>query len=73
MLLEKYAKQLLNFNRQAVIASATVTKDKNAIHLFTEIETVEPESVIKIVSGRLEKSAHLFQVYVRTLSLHETF
>jgi pyruvate/2-oxoglutarate dehydrogenase complex dihydrolipoamide acyltransferase (E2) component len=37
----------LSFNRQAVIASATVTKDKNAIHCFTEIDISEPRSLIR--------------------------
>ena len=32
----------LSFNRRAVIASATVTKEKNAIHCITEVEISEP-------------------------------
>jgi pyruvate/2-oxoglutarate dehydrogenase complex dihydrolipoamide acyltransferase (E2) component len=32
----------LSFNRLAVIASATVTKEKNAIHCITEVEISEP-------------------------------
>jgi pyruvate/2-oxoglutarate dehydrogenase complex dihydrolipoamide acyltransferase (E2) component len=42
-----YKKTHLSFNRQAVIASATVTKGKNAIHCFTEIDITEPRSLIK--------------------------
>ena len=37
----------LGFNRRAVIASATVTKDKNAIHCFTEVDITEPRTLIK--------------------------
>jgi pyruvate/2-oxoglutarate dehydrogenase complex dihydrolipoamide acyltransferase (E2) component len=37
----------LNFNRRAVIASASVTKEKNAIHGFTEIDITEPRRLIK--------------------------
>lgn len=37
----------LSFNRLAVIASATVTKDKNAIHCFTEVDITEPRDLIK--------------------------
>jgi len=37
----------LSFNRRAVIASATVTKDKNAIHCFTEVDITKPRELIK--------------------------
>lgn len=37
----------LSFNRRAVIASATVTKGKNAIHCFTEVDITEPRGLIK--------------------------
>jgi pyruvate/2-oxoglutarate dehydrogenase complex dihydrolipoamide acyltransferase (E2) component len=37
----------LSFNRRAVIASATVTKDKNAIHCFTEVDITVPRDLIK--------------------------
>ena len=42
-----YKKTPLSFNRRAVIASATVTKGKNAIHCFTEIDITEPRTLIK--------------------------
>lgn len=42
-----YKKTPLSFNRQAVIASASVTKAKNAIHCFTEIDITEPRRLIK--------------------------
>jgi len=37
----------LSFNRRAVIASATVTKEKNAIHGFTEVDITVPRQLIK--------------------------
>ena len=37
----------LSFNRRAVIASATVSKNKNAIHCFTEVDITEPRDLIK--------------------------
>jgi len=37
----------LSINRRAVIASATVTKEKNVIHSFTEIDITEPRRLIK--------------------------
>lgn len=42
-----YTSLPLSFNRRAVIASATVTKDKNAIHCFTEVDISEPRDLIK--------------------------
>lgn len=42
-----YTVKPLSFNRRAVIASATVTKDKNAIHCFTEVDITEPRNLIK--------------------------
>jgi len=37
----------LSFNRRTVIASATVTREKNAIHSFTEIDITEPRRLLK--------------------------
>ncbi len=37
----------LSFNRKTVIASASVTKEKNTIHAFTEINITEPHRFIK--------------------------
>ncbi len=37
----------LSFYRQAVIASASVTKEKNVIHSFTEVDITEPRLLIK--------------------------
>lgn len=37
----------LSFNRKAVRASASVTKDRNAIHSFTEVDITKPRKLIK--------------------------
>jgi pyruvate/2-oxoglutarate dehydrogenase complex dihydrolipoamide acyltransferase (E2) component len=42
-----YTSLPLSFNRRAVIASATVTKEKNAIHGFTEVDITIPRRLIK--------------------------
>jgi pyruvate/2-oxoglutarate dehydrogenase complex dihydrolipoamide acyltransferase (E2) component len=42
-----YQNLLLSLNRRAVIASASVTKEKNAIHCFTEVDITEPRDLIK--------------------------
>jgi pyruvate/2-oxoglutarate dehydrogenase complex dihydrolipoamide acyltransferase (E2) component len=42
-----YTSTPLSFNRRAVIASATVTKEKNAIHGITEVDISEPRRFIK--------------------------
>lgn len=45
--MKKYKSIPLSLNRFAVIASASVTKEKNAIHAFTEIDISEPRRLIK--------------------------
>jgi pyruvate/2-oxoglutarate dehydrogenase complex dihydrolipoamide acyltransferase (E2) component len=42
-----YKSSPLSFNRRAVIASASVTKDKNTIHCFTEVDITKPRDWIK--------------------------
>lgn len=37
----------LTINRRAVIASATVTKEKNTIHSFSEVDITEPRRKMK--------------------------
>ena len=45
-----YKSLALSFNRLAVIASASVTKEKNAIHSLTEVDITEPRRLIKDIS-----------------------
>lgn len=42
-----YSNVPLSFNRKMVIASATVSKQKNAIHSFTEVDVTVPRQLIK--------------------------
>jgi len=42
-----YKSLSLSFNRRAVIASASVTKEKNVIHAFTEMDITEPRCLLK--------------------------
>jgi len=42
-----YKSILLTFNRKAVIASATVTKEKNTFHSITEVDISIPRELIK--------------------------
>ena len=44
---EGYRSEKLSPNRKVVIASATVTREKNAIHAFTEIDISEPRRLLK--------------------------
>jgi pyruvate/2-oxoglutarate dehydrogenase complex dihydrolipoamide acyltransferase (E2) component len=44
---KEYKNLPLSFNRRAVIASASITKEKNAIHSFTEVDITEPRRMIK--------------------------
>jgi pyruvate/2-oxoglutarate dehydrogenase complex dihydrolipoamide acyltransferase (E2) component len=60
-----YKKTPLSFNRQAVIASASVTKEKNAIHCFTEIDITEPRSLIKDHFGKTGEKLS-FTAYIVT-------
>jgi len=45
--MNKYKSIPLSLNRFAVIASASVTKEKNSIHAFTEVDISEPRRLIK--------------------------
>jgi pyruvate/2-oxoglutarate dehydrogenase complex dihydrolipoamide acyltransferase (E2) component len=42
-----YKRMPLSFGRQMVAVSATVTKEKNAIHSITEVDITEPRKLIK--------------------------
>jgi pyruvate/2-oxoglutarate dehydrogenase complex dihydrolipoamide acyltransferase (E2) component len=37
----------LSYHRQAIIASASITREKNTIHSFTEVDITEPRRLIK--------------------------
>ena len=42
-----YLSITLSFNRRAIIASASVTREKNTIHCVTEIDITEPRRILK--------------------------
>ena len=44
---DTYKRIPLSFSRKAVIASASVTKENNAIHFFTEVDISEARRKIK--------------------------
>lgn len=48
-----YKSKKLSFSRRSIIASASVTKEKNAIHSFTEIDITKPR---KLINDHLEKT-----------------
>jgi len=48
-----YKSTPLSFNRQAVIASASVTRQRNTIHSFTEVDITEPR---RLMMEHLEKT-----------------
>lgn len=69
MTMKKGYKSLpLSFNRRAVIASATVTKEKNAIHCFTEVDITEPRYLIKKHFEKTEEKLSLTAYIVTCLS-----
>jgi pyruvate/2-oxoglutarate dehydrogenase complex dihydrolipoamide acyltransferase (E2) component len=63
-----YKRIPLSFNRRLVIASATVTKDKNAIHCFTEVDITEPRDLIKKYFEKTGEKLSLTAYVVKCLS-----
>jgi pyruvate/2-oxoglutarate dehydrogenase complex dihydrolipoamide acyltransferase (E2) component len=59
----------LSFNRRAIIASATVTREKNAIHGLTEVDITIPRKLIK---AHFEKTGEKlsFTAYIVTCLAH---
>ncbi len=64
----------LSFNRRAVIASATVTKEKNAIHCITEVDVTEPRKLINehftLTGEKLSFTAYLVACLVHVIKDH---
>ena len=64
----------LSINRRAVIASATVTKEKNAIHSFTEIDISEPRRLMKEhfekTGEKLSLTAYIVTCLAQTIKDH---
>ncbi len=69
-----YRAEPLSFNRRAVIASASVTSERNVIHTLTEIDVSEPRRLIKeyrIKTGeKLSFTAYIVSCLAETLKDH---
>ncbi len=63
-----YKSQPLTINRRAVIASATVTKEKNTIHSFSEVDITEPRHIIKTHFEKTGKKLSLTAYIVSCLA-----
>ena len=67
----------LSFNRRAVIASASVTKEKNTIHSFTEVDIAKPKKLLDnhfaATGERLSFTAYIVACLARTLKDHPHF
>lgn len=64
----------LSFNRKAVIASASVTRERNAIHSITEIDITEPRHLIKEhfqkTGEKLSFTAYVVACLAQTIKQH---
>jgi len=69
-----YISRPLSFNRQAVIASASITREKNAIHALTEVDISEPRRLIRRhfekTGEKLSLTAYIVTCLARTLANH---
>ena len=67
----------LSFNRRAVIASASVTRKKNTIHGFTEVDISHPKKLLDnyfASSGeKLSLTAYIVACLARTIKDHPDF
>lgn len=67
----------LSFNRRAVIASVSVTSDKNAFHGFTEIDITEPRRLLKAhfekTGVKLSFTAYIVSCLAQVLKENPTF
>jgi pyruvate/2-oxoglutarate dehydrogenase complex dihydrolipoamide acyltransferase (E2) component len=69
-----YTSKPLSFNRKAVIASASVTREKSPIHCLSEIDITEPRRLIKDYFERtgekLSLTAYIVTCLARVVSEH---
>jgi len=72
-----YKKTPLSFNRKAVIASASVTRAKNTIHCFTEVDITEPRDLIKkhyeVTGEKLSLTAYIVTCLSRVMKDYPQF
>lgn len=73
----RYKKMQLSFNRRAVIASASVTSEKNSIHSFTEVDISKPRQYIKEYyeskGKKLSLTAYIVTCLARTIIKYPQF
>jgi pyruvate/2-oxoglutarate dehydrogenase complex dihydrolipoamide acyltransferase (E2) component len=64
----------LSFSRRAVIASASVTKEKNAIHTLTEVDISEPRRLMKLhfekTGEKLSLTAYIVTCLAQVIKQH---
>lgn len=64
----------LSFNRRAVIASASVTREKNTIHSMTEVDITEPRHRMKVyfekTGNKLSLTAYIVTCLSQVLKEH---
>lgn len=63
-----YKSIALSFYRHAVIASATVSKEKNSIHFFSEVDITEPRKLIREYFEKTGEKLSLTAYVVKCLS-----
>ncbi|MBN2763824.1 MAG: 2-oxo acid dehydrogenase subunit E2, partial [Bacteroidales bacterium] len=72
-----YKSTPLTFNRQAVRASASVTRQKNTIHGFTEVDISEPRRIMKEhyekTGEKLSLTAYIVTCLARVLQEYPQF
>jgi hypothetical protein len=70
----RYKKIPLGFNRLAVIASASVSKEKNTIHCITEADITEPRRLISEhfarTGNKLSLKAYVVKCLADTIAVH---
>lgn len=71
---KRHTKQVLSFNRRAVRASASVTRDRNAIHAMTEIDITEPRKLIREYAEqkgeKLSFTAYIVSCLAEVMKMH---
>ena len=72
-----YNKTPLSFNRRAVIASASVTSEKNTIHSFTEVDISKPRLYMKeyhrLKGEKLSLTSYIVKCLAQTITEYPQF
>jgi len=74
---KKYSNIPLSFNRRAVIASASVTSEKNTIHSFTEVDITKPRQYMKkynlLKEEKLSFTSYIVACLAKTMGNYPQF